>query len=370
MTKYTALIAGATGAASTRLVETLLADENWSVVGISRHPPEISPNKRLRYIRADLLDAQDTRIQLANETSTTHLVYTSRAPFKEGGVEDVESNVAMLANALDAIETTATNLQHVHLVEGAKWYGIHLGPGPTPAREDAPRHMPPNFYYDQQDFLAARQKQQPRVTQPDNLDQTNSLKPWTWSASRPNLIYDFAPQRPRNIVSVIGAWAAISKELGLPLDFPGKQGCYDAICDLTDARQLARSIKWMMTSPEAHNQAFNVTDGDVFRWRQMWKRVADHFGLETGVARNWTLGTWMADKQPIWEAISKKHNLVEPRLDQIAPWSFADFVFHQNYDVMSIMTKIRLAGFHDTVASEDNLIAHLKSYQDAGILPR
>ena len=38
-------------------------------------------------------------------------------------------------------------------MQGSKWYGNHLGPYLTPARETDPRHMPPNFYYDQQDFL-------------------------------------------------------------------------------------------------------------------------------------------------------------------------------------------------------------------------
>ncbi|HUS95810.1 MAG TPA: SDR family oxidoreductase [Hyphomicrobiaceae bacterium] len=352
MTRYTALIAGATGAASTRLVETLLSDAEWSVVGIARNPPE-SSTQRLRYLRADLTDPAAARSAIASENAITHLIYTCRAPFKEGGVEDVEGNVAMLRSVLEATEAASPHLTHVHLVEGAKWYGLHIGPPVTPSREDANRHMPPNFYYDQQDYLSEHSK--------------NSS--WTWSASRPNLIYDFAPQRPRNIVSVIGAWAAICKELELPMDFPGKQQTYDALCDLTDAHQLARGIKWMITAPQAHDEAFNLTDGDVFRWHQLWHRVAAHFGLEPGIARNWKLETWMADKQPMWAAIAKKHNLIEPRLDRIAPWAFADFVFHQSYDVMSIMTKIRIAGFHDTVATEDNFIRHIKRYQEARILP-
>ena len=33
---------------------------------------------------------------------------------------------------------------------------MHLGPYPTPSREDDPRHLPPNFHYDQQDLLIVR----------------------------------------------------------------------------------------------------------------------------------------------------------------------------------------------------------------------
>ncbi len=353
MTQHTALIAGATGAASTRLVETLCADPNWSVIGIARNPPQ-SNHPRLRYIRADLTDPNTTRDAFAVATDTTHLIYTCRAPFAEGGVEDIPRNVTMLSTVLELTEHVAPNLKHVHLVEGAKWYGVHIGAPITPSRENAARHMPPNFYYNQQDLLAAR---------------VANGAPWRWSASRPNLIYDFAPQRARNIVSVIGAWATICKELDLPLDFPGPATTFDALCDLSDATQLARGIKWMLTAPEADNQAFNLTDGDVFRWNQLWARVADHFGLEVGRPRAWRLETWMADKQPVWEDIATRHNLIQHQLAEIAPWAFADFVFHQSYDVFSIMTKIRRAGFHDTVHTEDNFIAHIKRYQEARILP-
>ncbi|MCB1509353.1 MAG: SDR family oxidoreductase [Hyphomicrobiaceae bacterium] len=349
----TALIAGATGAAATRLVEELLRDPDWSVVGVARRPP-VSQHPRLRYIAADLTDPAAAARAIAPETAITHLVYACRAPFKEGGVEDVDGNVTLLRTVLDATETAAPGLAHVHLVEGAKWYGLHIGAPITPSREDAARHMPPNFYYDQQDLLAERAR----------------TAKWTWSASRPNLIYDFAPQRARNIVSVIGAWATISKELGLPLDFPGKAATYDAICDLTDASQLARGIKWMLTAETARNEAFNLTDGDLFRWKQLWQRVADHFGMAVGTPRDWRLETWMANKGPLWRDIAGRHGLVEPDITRIAPWGFADFVFHQAYDVLSIMTKIRIAGFHDTIATEANLIAHIERYQDARILPR
>ena len=66
-----------------------------------------------------------------------------------------------------------------------------------------------------------------------------------WSASRPHFVYDFAPERPRNIVSTIGALGSAVFELGLPLDFPGTPGCYSALMELTDATQLARAIAWM-----------------------------------------------------------------------------------------------------------------------------
>lgn len=355
-TKYTALIAGATGAASKRLVEVLLRDQDWSVIGLSRNPPE-STHDRLKYVRADLMDQASAKSALAGAAHITHGFYTSRAPFKEGGVEDVPSNTAMVENMIDALEAASPqNLSHIHLVEGSKWYGVHVGPSHSPAREDAPRHMPPNFYYDQEDLLTARQASQ------------KSDKPWTWSASRPNVIYDFAPERTRNLVPTLGVWAAMSKELGLPLDFPG--GNFDNLSDMTDATQLANALKWIATSDTARNQAFNVTDGDFYRWRHLFKRIADHYGIPLGQARPMNVEGWMADKAPLWDRIVEKHGLKPTKLENMAAWGFADFLFNQNFDVVSSMVKIRQAGFHDTVNTEDTLIAHLKQYQEAKLLPR
>jgi hypothetical protein len=189
----TALIAGAGGAASKRLIETLLADPAWSVIALARTPRPSSD--RLIWVSADLFDAQACRRALEPHRGITHVFYTSRAKHGETGVESIPDNVAMLANVLDAVEPVAAALAHVHIVEGTKWYGMHLGPFPTPAREDADiGHLPDNFYYAQQHMLAARERG----------------KTWAWSASRPTFIYDFAPERARNGVAVLGAYAARS----------------------------------------------------------------------------------------------------------------------------------------------------------------
>ncbi len=48
----------------------------------------------------------------------------------------------MLVNSVSAIERTAPGLERVVLVTGTKYYGSHLGPFKTPAREDDPRQAP------------------------------------------------------------------------------------------------------------------------------------------------------------------------------------------------------------------------------------
>ncbi len=350
-----AVIAGATGAASKRLKEVLLADTNWRVVGLSRNPPR-SENPRLSFIAADLTDAQSTRAALAKVPDATHLFYTARAQFSDAskGVEDVEGNAAMLRNLIDGAEASAKGLEHVHLVEGTKWYGMHLGGRmSSPAREDDQRHMPPNFYYAQEDLMRAAQ----------------AGKRWTWSASRPGFLYDFAPERARNLVPVIGVWAAMCREHGMRLDFPGKPQTYTALFEATDAGQLARAVTWMSTSEKGRNQAFNVTDGTLFRWERLWPRIARLYGLELGQVRTLNLSTWMADKGPTWAALAKKHGLASSRMEDVVTWGFGDFVFGLEHDVVSSVAKIRIAGFHDTIDTEDRLLTLLEEYRRAKVLP-
>jgi len=348
----TALVVGATGAVAKRLLELLTADDTWAVIGLCRNPP--SAKSRVLWVSADLGNEKQCRRALAEYPGITHVFYCARAKHREVGVESVEENVAMLSNVLDAAEHAARDLRHVHLVEGGKWYGLHLGVRyPTPAHEDDPRHMPPNFYYDQEDLLRTRQQG----------------RAWTWSASRPNVICDFAPERPRNLISIIGAYAAICAELGTRFDFPGKPGNFTALTELTDASLLARGMVHMATNPACQNQAFNITNGDLIRWEREWPRIARLFGLEPGTVRTLPLTRWMSDKEPVWERIVEKHGLVPRRLDEVALWGFADFVFGQDYDVVSNLNRLRRSGFHDIVDTGEMLISQLQQYRDARILP-
>jgi nucleoside-diphosphate-sugar epimerase len=345
-----AVIAGASGAVALRLVEHLDAS-GWEVVGLCRRPPR--GHGRVRYLGVDLLEASAVAKALQGVPKATHVFFSARAKFGEGGVENVEDNVAMLRNVLDAAEASCPGLAHVHLVEGGKWYGQHLGAYPTPAKEDDERHMPPNFYYDQEDLLRSRQEG----------------KAWSWSASRPNVICDFAPGRARNIISIVGAYAAICRELGVRLDFPGHPDQFRSLTEVTDAGLLARGLAFMATAPACRNQAFNITNGDVFRWQRLWPRIADAFKMAPGVVRTVVLADWMRDKEPVWQRIVQKHRLQPSRLEDIAQWNFADWLFRQTYDIVSSTTKLRRAGFHEAIDTEDMFVDQLARYRDAGILP-
>ncbi|WP_205942339.1 SDR family oxidoreductase [Pedobacter sp. SYP-B3415] len=221
----TALVAGAGGVIGQTLVDHLLTLPDWNVIGISRR--NHASADRLRYIPADLLDDADTYARLSPLGEVTHVFYAAYQD-RAGWAELVEPNVTMLKNVLDAVEAGADDLQHVSLMQGYKVYGAHLGAFPTPAREQDALCMPPEFNTSQQELLTARQVG----------------KKWNWSAIRPSVVGGKALYNPMNLALLIAVYATISKELGLPLRFPGKTGAYHTLLEMTDSTLLAKGTVW------------------------------------------------------------------------------------------------------------------------------
>jgi hypothetical protein len=163
----------------------------------------------------------------------------------------------------------------------------------------------------------------------------------------------FALGNPMNLTMAIAVYAAVCKELGLPLSFPGKPAAYRTLYQCTDASLLAKGMEWMATTPACANQAFNLTNGDLFRWENLWLMFARFFGMELAQPRHLSLARVMSDKGPVWERIVQNHRLQPHRYDSIAAWPFADYVFGADYDVISDMGKARRFGFHGSVDSEE-----------------
>ncbi|MBS0336762.1 MAG: SDR family oxidoreductase [Proteobacteria bacterium] len=354
MATRTAVVVGALGVIGRYIVERLRELPDWKVVGLSRRKGE--DRDRVRYIPVDLLDTTDTASKLADLGDATHVFYcafqasgTQAADYARG----IAANRDMLVNSVSAIERVAMGLQRVVLVTGTKYYGTHLGPFRTPAKEDDPRHMPPNYYFDQIDWLTARQ----------------SGKRWSWTELRPQTLCGFAPGTPMSIVPVIAVYAAISKELGLPLRFPGKPGAYRTIYQVTDSAHFANAALWAATEPGCANQAYNITNGDYFRWGNLWPRIAEVFEMPLAEPQTISLTAQMADKGPLWDAMVARHGLKPHRFDEIAAWPFGDYVFGSDWDVMTSTTKARQHGFHAVVDSEEMFVRLLAQFRTGRIVP-
>ena len=199
------IVAGAQGVSGNAVSKQYAALPGTTVYGLSRRPSESSGN--IQHISVDLLSPDAVKGKLGQLKEITHFVFGAYVE-KPTATEKTEVNVRLLRNLLDVLEENAPALRHITLYQGGKAYGSDLGPYKTPAREDDPRLMPPNFYYDQEDLLRSRQKG----------------SKWNFTILRPGgAICGISLGSPMNMISVIAIYATISREIGLPFRFPGPE---------------------------------------------------------------------------------------------------------------------------------------------------
>ena len=348
--KRSVIVAGAQGVIGRAAAERYGAIAGTTVYALSRRPIDDLPSAVP--INVDLLVPDDVRRATAALDDVTHVVFAAYIE-KDTPRERSDVNVGLLRNLLDAIEPIAPNLRHVTLYQGGKAYGADLGPFKTPAREDDPRLMGPNFYYDQEDLLRER-----RVG-----------KSWSYSVLRPEAVCGYAVGNPMNLAMVIAIYAAMSKELGVPLRFPGPEAAYRALYQVTSSDILARATIWAGETPSAANEVFNITNGDYFRWQFMWPKIARYFDMELAEPIPMPLATYMADKGPLWERTIEKYALAPVPVERLVSWPFGDFIFNSAFDNVTSTIKARRHGFHDCIDTEDMFVAFFDELRERRILP-
>ncbi|HVY99057.1 MAG TPA: SDR family oxidoreductase [Dongiaceae bacterium] len=349
--KKTVLVAGAVGVIGRAVLAHFEDQASADLIAVSRRKPDFPT--RARHLSLDLRDRQACRSVLAGCPGVTHIVF---AAYQErlDLAEQVAPNLEMIRNLVETAAELAPGLRHVTLMQGGKAYGCHLGAFPSPAKESDPRHMPPNFYYDQEDFL--------RVA--------SQGARWTWTALRPEAVQGIAVGNPMNLLMVIAAYALISKKLRLPLVFPGTAQSYQSLYQVTDARILARATDWAGENPACAGEIFNITNGDYFRWSRMWPRIAAFFRMEVAPPLPIDLRKTMADKAPVWNEIVARHGLRPYAYQDIAQWGFGDFIFKTPFDNITSTIKARRYGFADCIDSEDMFVELFESLQRDRIIPQ
>jgi nucleoside-diphosphate-sugar epimerase len=348
MSDKVALVAGASGIIGKGLVDVLAEAPGWTLRTMGR-----SPSSEPGHIQVDLLDPDQARAALRDAGDVTHLFYAAYLPQPDLAAE-VAVNGPMLATLLDGLHAAGAPLQRVVLYQGAKVYGVHLGEIEAPFYEDeTPRHLPPNFYYTQEDLLRDRATE----------------RGFQWSILRPDVVVGDAVGNPMNIAMVIGVYAALSKAAGAPLRFPGPLEVYDGVfAQVTDSRLLGRASLWAATAEAARDQAFNYVH-EPFRWKRVFGKVAEALGMELGPPMPMTLARHMAFQEEAWSALARRHGLCETPYRQLVGWGFGDFVFNTGFDMVSDTTKIRQAGFTDTVDAGEAVVAAIGRLRDARVLP-
>ena len=349
-----ALVVGSSGIAGSA-VSRELAGQQWHVSGLARRPRD---ETGVQSISADLQDPS-ALAEAVKGLKPTHVYLTPWAR-QATEAENIRVNALMIRNVLDALRPAAS-VRHVALVTGLKHY---LGPfeaygkgtlPQTPFREEQGRLDVENFYYAQEDELFA-------AAERDGFD---------WSVHRPHTITGVAVGNAMNMATTLAVYASICKATGRPFRFPGSEVQWNSLTDMTDARQLARHMVWASTTPAAANEAFNIVNGDVFRWSWMWSRIAEWFDIQPAAFDGTLLPLeqQMANDAAIWRDVAAKQGLVEADVTKlVSPWH-TDADLGRPIEVVTDMSKSRKLGFTGYQASDEAFFDVFATLRERKLIP-
>lgn len=360
----TVVVAGASGLVGSAALRRFAAD-GWTAIGVSRRPPEHVEGAVT--VALDLTDPVACREFVAQHgAGVTHVVFAAQyeAPGLAPGWFDGEAiarNGAMLESLMEPLLAAATGLRHVSLLQGSKAYGMHhpdlLAVLRVPLREREPRLDHPNFYFVQEDWLRERQDG------------------WGLTVWRPTVVYGDAPGVNMNVIRGVAVYAALERERGDRLDFPG--ATYDQpFQEAVDCDLLAEALVWAAVTDGARDRTFNLTNGDTFSWRHTWPAVARAFGMEPGEHRPALLAETLPKRDDEWAALVARHGLAASGgvEDYVGANSllYADWMLGSIEGVVAPLNStiaIRQAGFHGCEDTEDMFVKWFRRVQEWGVVP-
>ncbi len=349
------LVAGATGVIGLAAIRHF-ASLGREVIAVSRRAPPEVPG--VRHVALDLTDGPACAAALAG-LDVEHVVYAAlyEKPDLVAGWRDPEqmaTNLAMLENLVTPL---AEGLAHVSLLQGTKAYGVHIRPFPVPAKESWPRHDHENFYWLQEDWLRA----------------AAARHAFAFTIFRPQVVFGDAVGVAMNLTPVIGVWAALRKAEDKPFSFPGGP---PYLLEAVDAELIAKALAWAAEAETARGETFNITNGDVMVWQNLWPALADALGVETGPEEPASLAAEMPGREAAWQEVVSQHGLRPSTIAGLVGHShhYADFCFAHGAKrtpapVLVSTIKLRQAGFHDCVDTEEMFRAQIARLQSERMIP-
>lgn len=363
MSRKTVLIAGASGLVGFAAMQRFAAEPDTRVIAVSRRRP--LETFGAEWVEADLTNEAACATLFSGLGDVTHLVFA--ALYEKPGLmagwleaDQIELNGRMLRNLFEPLRKVATGLKHVTLLQGTKAYGAHVHQIDVPARPGRSEdHATANFYWVQENYL--------RGLAADAA--------WDVTVLRPQIIFGVSIGAAMNLIPAIGVYGALLKAEGKPLSFPGGA---PMVLEACDAELLADVIVWAGECEAARGKAYNVTNGDVFVWQNVWPAIASALGMEVGPPQPESLGSAMPAQAAAWDSIRTAHGLTSPAIEAFVGESFhyADFTMAYGMTEASTLPPIvstiglRQDGFHRVIDTEEMFIKFFRQFQNRGLLPK
>jgi nucleoside-diphosphate-sugar epimerase len=400
-----AIVVGATGILGREIVHELSKDhQQWPTIHALSRSKKEQFSATVQHNHIDLLSSADEMAKDLKDV-TGNVVFFAGYMQKDTEQENWDVNGAMLDNFLKALVKTGAvkDLERIVLVTGGKQYGVHLGAPKNPMLETDPwltdSKWPPNFYYNQQNILHKFCKEYNKE----------------WTVTYPNDVIGYAVGNYMNLSTSIALYALISKELDSKnegLVFPGSSAFYTMFDCFTCSKLHAQFCVWAALEPRAANEAFNVENGDVESWQNLWPKVVCYFGAkvkpdqfksssdhssktelapqppisalastiglegtpaleQNSVEQHIDLTKWSerSDVKEAWLRVAKREALQQDAFEK-ATWDFLGFVLGRNYDLVFSMSKARKAGFTGYVDTWESLEGVFDKLKEEKIMPK
>jgi nucleoside-diphosphate-sugar epimerase len=369
------LIAGVTGLEGRSLLSYLVSrptSEIPLILGLSRQSPtdlNAHASDRVKFAQLDLFkDETITAFKQNHKDVLNRITIVYFVVNNETGDEtkNVQVNGKLFQVFLDLVVECCPQLQQVNLQTGVKYYGSHVMPFKTPARETDPRFSGPNYYFVQEDYLIEKCK--------------SCNGKFTYCILRPSEIIGFSLDKYMMMGCSIAFYAYLCKVMNKKFIFPGSVEYWNALVECTDSNLLARAHLYTSLTNECGNKAFNVNNGDLFRWKYMWPIIAGYFGIDWEGPQqdpknpniHLTWGRILEDLKPdnVWKDVAAKEGLKENNFSALLSPVFMDELFSRKWDVVLNASLIRLLGFKEYIPTEESFFRLFDQLKEHKYLPQ
>ena len=302
--KSTVLIAGASGLVGQAAARHFASIPGWHVVTVSRRRPSVPVVSE--WLPLDLGDTSQCIRLLSSRSDITHIVYAALHEvdgLSAGWFDEqvMHRNELMLSNLMEPL-LASSPIEHVSLMQGTKAYGMHhpsIGwsgvKNPLPRTRRACPSSQLLFFTGGLPARAA----EGRLLGPHHLSSDGRLWRRHW-------------HQHESHTGTRQAWAALLRDEGRALDFPGRH-VSATVKEAVDADLVARALAWAARCPDARGGTYNLTNGDVFLWRDVWSVIAEVTGMAVGEHRHVQLATEIPRRAEQWSHLVDRFDLRAPR---------------------------------------------------------